>query len=119
VPTSNTLQPLDEDEIRKRTFSFLKEKLHGRELEELRWDKYTGTTIEQANEAIGEVKRLVEKSKQSRWPKMDKVSQYVERYIKIIDVAIQHQPEVTTLVWAGMRTCIQVCQLHIPQLPDP
>jgi hypothetical protein len=117
-PTSNTLQPLDQDEIRKRTFSFLKKKLGDRELEELQWDQYTGTTTEQANEAIGGVKCLVEKSNQSRWTKMDKVLQYVESYSKIADVAIQHQPEITALVWAGIRTCIQVCQLHISQLPD-
>ena len=30
-------------------------------------------------------------------------------YAKIIDVAIQHQPCITALVWAGVRTVIQVC----------
>lgn len=32
----------------------------------------------------------------------------IEKYAKIGDIAIQHHPEVTSLVWAGLRFCLQV-----------
>jgi hypothetical protein len=118
-PIPIALQPLSQAEIRERTFFFLKDQLGPKELVGLGWDQYTRTTAKQANEAIVGVKSLVERGSQSRWIKLDKVLQYVERYCKIIDVAIQHQPDITALVWAGMRTCIQVCQLHISHFLHP
>ena len=32
----------------------------------------------------------------------------VEKYTKIVDTAVQHSPEVTALVWAGIRGILQV-----------
>ena len=32
----------------------------------------------------------------------------VEKYTKIVDTAVQHSPEVTALVWAGIREILQV-----------
>jgi len=33
----------------------------------------------------------------------------VDKYAKIVDTAIQHHPDITSLVWAGARTILQVC----------
>ena len=35
----------------------------------------------------------------------------VEKYTKIADTAVQHSPEVTALVWAGIKGILQVCIL--------
>jgi hypothetical protein len=40
-----------------------------------------------------------------------KILQHVDNYCKIVDVAIQHQPQITALVWAGIRMGIQVSAL--------
>jgi len=33
----------------------------------------------------------------------------VDKYTKIVDTAIQHHPNITSLVWAGARAILQVC----------
>ena len=33
----------------------------------------------------------------------------VEKFVKIVDIAIQHHPDVVALVWAGVRMLLQVC----------
>jgi len=35
----------------------------------------------------------------------------VDKYAKIVDTAIQHHPDITSLVWAGARTMLQVCHV--------
>ena len=38
----------------------------------------------------------------------------VERYCKIVDIAIQHHPDITALVWAGIRFALDVCPSLLP-----
>ena len=97
-----TLSPL---EIRQRTADLLKKRLTPEEAEEIKWDE---TTEEQAKAVVEEVQRSLE-GKPDHTGKIYKTLQYINQYSKIIDVAIQHQPCITALVWAGMRTVIQVC----------
>lgn len=33
----------------------------------------------------------------------------LEKYVVIGDVALQHDPHIVALVWAGVRFCLQVC----------
>jgi hypothetical protein len=99
---------LSPPEIRERTLDLLKQKLHPKELESLQWDQYTGTTAEKSKEMVDGVRRSMD-GKQNHTKKMYKILQHVENYSKIIDVAIQHQPQITALVWAGIRMGIQVC----------
>ena len=42
----------------------------------------------------------------------------VDKYAKIVDTAIQHHPEITSLVWAGARTILQVCHNPCPGLSE-
>jgi len=32
----------------------------------------------------------------------------VDKYAKVVDTAIQHHPDITSLLWAGARTMLQV-----------
>jgi hypothetical protein len=110
-PVSNvavSLKPLDQTEIRGLTYNVLKGRLSPKELITLKWDQYTGTTAEQAKEVVEGVKNILN-SNQFHATKIEKVLQYAEKYCKIVDVAIQHQPDITALVWAGIRMSIQVC----------
>ena len=97
-----TLSPL---EIRQRTADLLNERLTPEEVKEIKWGE---TTPEQAKVVVEEVRKSME-GKPGHTGKMYKTLQYVNTYSKIIDVAIQHQPCITALVWAGVRTVIQVC----------
>ena len=99
-----TLSPL---EIRQRTADLLKIRLTSEEAKKIKWDE---TTEEQAKAVVEEVQRSL-KGKPDHTGKMYKTLQYINQYSKIIDVAIQHQPCITALVWAGMRTVIQVRSL--------
>jgi hypothetical protein len=97
-------------EIRERTLELLKQKLNAKELERLQWDEYTGTTAEKSKEMVEGVRRSMD-GKQDHTKKMYKILQHVDNYSKIIDVAIQHQPQITALVWAGIRMGFQVCPI--------
>jgi len=40
--------------------------------------------------------------------RFDTIVEGFEKYAKIVDIAIQHHPEVTSLIWASARFLIQV-----------
>ena len=103
IPTTlpQTLSPL---EIRQRTAELLKERLKSEEVEKIKWDE---TTPEQAKAVVQEVQNSLE-GRPEHTGKMYKTLQYINKYATIVDVAIQHQPCITALVWAGIRTVIQV-----------
>ena len=46
-----------------------------------------------------------------RRERLKRVLQRVDKYTKIVDTAVQHSPEVTALVWAGIRGILQVRML--------
>ena len=104
TPTAlpRTLSPL---EIHQRTADLLKKRLAPEEVKKINWEE---TTEEQAKDVVEKVKKSLEE-KPEHTGKMYKTLQYINLYSKIIDVAIQHQPCITALVWAGVRTVIQVC----------
>ena len=95
-----TLSPL---EIRQRTADLLKNRLAPREVEKIKWDE---TTEEQAKAVVEGVQKSLEGKPEHKG--MYKTFQYINKYATIIDIAIQHQPCITALVWAGIRTVIQV-----------
>ncbi|KAF8421789.1 hypothetical protein EV426DRAFT_188790 [Tirmania nivea] len=45
--------------------------------------------------------------------RIGKILKSVDKYAKIVDTAIQHHPDVTSLVWAGARTILQVALNHV------
>ena len=42
--------------------------------------------------------------------RLGKILKGVDKYAKIVDTAIQHHPDITSLVWATARTILQVCR---------
>lgn len=40
--------------------------------------------------------------------RLKRILRHVDKYTKIVDTAVQHSPEVTSLVWAGIRTILLV-----------
>jgi hypothetical protein len=48
--------------------------------------------------------------------KFHKIVKGVETYANIVDVAIQHSPTITALVWAGVRFLLQVSVLVIQEV---
>ena len=41
--------------------------------------------------------------------RLGKIVKSINKYAKIVDTTIQHHPNITSLVWAGARTILQVC----------
>jgi ribosomal protein S3 len=40
--------------------------------------------------------------------RIERILKIIEKYMTIVDVAIQQSPDITALVWAGVRLTIQV-----------
>ena len=84
----------------------------------------TGLTSQPAEENIEAViktlNNIQEDKKKKQWSytwhgkkvivveNLGKILKTAERYSKVVDTAIQHQPEVTALVWAGIKAILQV-----------
>ena len=47
-----------------------------------------------------------------RRERLNRILKRVDKYTKIVDTAVQHSPEVTALVWAGIRGILQVRTLY-------
>ena len=73
-------------------------------MEKIKWGE---TSLEQAKAVVEEVHKSL-KGMPEYMGTMYKTLQYINKYATIIDVAIQHQPHITALVWAGLRAVIQV-----------
>lgn len=49
----------------------------------------------------------------------------LEKYMIIGDIALQQNPNIVSLVWAGVRFCLQVCQytfasfMYLPAVKEP
>ena len=111
VPPAPTIRPrtLSPIEIRQRTADLLKKRLTPGEVEKIKWEE---TTEEQAKAVVEGVQKSLEGKPEHKG--MYKTLQYINKYATIIDVAIQHQPCITALVWAGMRAVIQVGDRLLP-----
>ena len=88
-------------------------------------------TSQSAEESIGAVvtalKTLQNDGKRKRWrltwgdkefiivEHFGKILKYMEKYSRLVDTAIQHSPQVTALVWTGVRAILQVCISYILQ----
>lgn len=69
--------------------------------------------IEQAKKAMKELKKdrlklEINGKEVVVREKYDKLVLAFDKYAKVIDVAIQQSPKITSLVWAGIRVILQV-----------
>ena len=68
---------------------------------------------------------LQEENKEKQWSynwrgkevkvmeRLGKILKIVDNYSKVVDTAVQSNPQVTALVWAGVRAIIQVALNHV------
>ncbi|KAF8451583.1 hypothetical protein BDZ91DRAFT_809488 [Kalaharituber pfeilii] len=83
-------------------------------------------TGEQIKMAIQALRDAHAKSKSKRWSytnrhneevvvaeRIQGILEGVEKYARVVDIAIQHSPEITALVWAGIRGILLVTLNHL------
>ena len=101
------LRPMSPSKIREHTHILLERRLTPEELQRVNWKKYEGITADKAAKNIEDLKTtLGDKKEHSKT--MNNILQCINKYCAIVDIAIQQQPDITALVWAGARTLIQV-----------
>jgi midasin (ATPase involved in ribosome maturation) len=66
-----------------------------------------------AIEELEETKVLLKNKMATKIPgvesqRIKRILKIIEQYMNIVDIAIQHLPDITALVWAGVRLMIQV-----------
>ena len=60
---------------------------------------------------IEEVRSKQEAVQPQEMDRMTKILKSLDKYLTIVDVAIQHHPDITSLIWAGLRFILQVSRL--------
>ena len=101
--SQDCLQPMSTSEIRERTYAALTKRLTSEELRRVKWERPEGSTAK----IIEDLKTALRKNNQHS-KTMSNILQHINKYCAIVDIAIQHHPDITALVWAGARTLIQV-----------
>ena len=105
-----------------KTLEIAKKKLSDKSLALLDLTSLTSPSAEEnIATVIKALNAIQEDDKKNRWgytwhgkrvvivEHLGKILKTAERYSKVVDTAIQHQPEVTALVWAGVKAILQVC----------
>ena len=101
--SEDCFRPMSTSEIRVRTNAALARRLTP---EELRGVKLEGS-VDSTAKIIEDLKTTLHDHNQHS-KTASNILQHINRYCAIVDIAIQHHPDVTALVWAGARTFIQV-----------
>ena len=101
--SQDCLRPMSTSEIRERTNAALARRLTPEELQGVKWKGSVGSTAE----IIEDLKTTLHDHNQHS-KTASNILQHINRYCTIVDIGIQHHPDITALVWAGARTLIQV-----------
>lgn len=83
-----------------RSIDIAQEKLREKKLPPL---DLSDPTLKTVGITVGDLK-----SKGVSGGRFRKVLKTIDNYAKIVDTAIQHHPEITALVWAGVKVILQV-----------
>ncbi|KAF8450074.1 hypothetical protein BDZ91DRAFT_786878 [Kalaharituber pfeilii] len=80
------------------------------------------------DDAIEDLRCAQEKTKRDRWTytsrhgeevevakRIQRILEGAEKYANIVDIAIQHSPEITALVWAGARAILAELSVNIQE----
>ena len=103
VSSQDCLQPMSTSKIRERTYAALARRLASEELRGIKWEGSEDSTAK----IIEDLKTALRKNNQHS-KTMNNILQHINKYCAIVDIAIQHHPDITALVWAGARTLILV-----------
>ncbi|KAF8421781.1 hypothetical protein EV426DRAFT_188583 [Tirmania nivea] len=102
--------------------SLVKHKLPSLEIDSFK----SQSAAENIQSLLAELEAAKQENKNRQWRYLDrqgnevawvehlgKILKSVDKYAKIVDIAIQHHPDVTSLVWAGARAILQVALHHV------
>ena len=101
--SQDCLRPMSTSEIRERTYAALTKRLTSEELRGVKWEGSVGSTAKIIEDLKATLRENNQHSKTA-----SNILQHINKYCGIVDIAIQHHPDITALVWAGARTLIQV-----------
>lgn len=77
------------------------------------WNTFSSTTsaedIQSVIQTLKTPPQVNDEKQRLGRQRLRRILRGVEKYTKIVDTAVQHSPEVTALVWAGVRGLLQVC----------
>ena len=110
TPSPSTIEPLSHSSIWTNALEIAKEKLHKNELPPLNPHINLGSAKENISSIIEALKDVQGDDKKKRWvgERFGKILKCVEKYSKVVDIAIQANPQVAALVWAGIWGMIRV-----------
>ncbi|KAF8432508.1 hypothetical protein BGX38DRAFT_1263247 [Terfezia claveryi] len=109
-----------------KALELAEKKLNDNNLPPLNLTNLTSQSAEENIEAVVKVLNTVqEDDKKKRWSytwrgkevvvveRLGKILKNMEQYTKVVDTAIQSNPQVSALVWAGVRVIMQVALNHV------
>ena len=97
------------ERIWQQSIDLAQERLNEKKLPPLEPSSPTFKSVAGTSSPVEDLKRIIDQSGQgpgaNRWRKILKT---IDSYAKLVDMAIQHSPAITALVWPGVRTILQV-----------
>jgi len=96
----------------QRSIQIAQKKLSEKNLPPLSLDDQNCQTTHNTIElTISELQSIIKKYDEggAGVERLGKILRTVEKYAKIVDTAIQHNPQYSSLIWAGIRAIVQVC----------
>jgi len=109
MPASTIAPPsviLPIERIWQQSIAIAQEKLKEKKLPLLDLGDPTLKSVAGIGGTVGALKSTIEKG--ARGGRLRRILKTIDSYGKIVDTAIQHNPVITALVWAGVKTILQV-----------
>ena len=108
IPATTASPPviLPIERIWQRSIALAQEKLKEKNLPLLDLSDPTLKSVADTGSTIGDLKGSIAESASGR--RFRKTLKTVDSYAKIVDTAVQSNPAITALVWAGVRAILQV-----------
>jgi len=97
------------ERIWQRSIDLTQERLKEKKLPPLEPSSPTFKSVASVTSPVEDLKRSIDQG--GKGPGADqwrKILKTIDSYAKLVDTAIQHSPAITALVWAGVRTILQV-----------
>ena len=114
---TSTPPPPQPPSIWERTLDIAATMLRNHDLPALDRDTLSSASSAGNIQAVLEILNTAQKKNQKvellGKDRLRRILRGVEKYTKIVDTAVQHSPEVTALVWAGIRGILQVSILFL------
>jgi len=93
------------DHIWKRSIDLAQDKLTEKRLPLLDATINSGVDI---SSTVGDLEKTINQRKDPGVGRLRKILKTIHSYAGMVDIAIQHNPMITALVWSGLRAILQV-----------